>query len=151
MTDKKYEFTIKSPKWQRNTFFVFVGMGVIGSIFMLVFWLIFRFDWGILVGTLMIFAIEMLIGGLGLYVWFREEFCLKDGVFTYVKAFGKTQSAKLTDVAKVEFCIAYAFPRLTFVDKSGKVLLRIFDDGTVLKKNYLIGVLMHYDIPIVRK
>ncbi|MBQ7913048.1 MAG: hypothetical protein IJ308_04790 [Clostridia bacterium] len=149
--DKKYEFCIKSPKWHRNTFFVLVGMGVVGSILMLILWLTIGFDWGILVGALMIFAIELLIGGLGLFVWYREEFCFQDGVFTYVAAFSKKKTANIADVARVEFSTAYAFPRLTFVDKNGKILLRFSDDGTSLKKNHLVGLLMHYDIPIVKR
>ena len=149
--DKKYEFRIKSPKWQRNTFFVLVGMSVVGSILMLILWLAIGFDWGILVGALLLFLMELLIGGLGLFVWYREEFCFQDGVFAYTAAFGKKKTANIADVARVEFSIAYAFPRITFIDKNGKVLFRFSDDGTSLKKNYFVGLLMHYDIPIVRR
>lgn len=150
-TDKKYEFCIKSPKWQRTTFFVFVGISLFGSLLMLILWLAIGFDWGIFVGALLIFAIELLIGGLGLFVWYREEFRFQDGVFTYVAAFNKKKSANIADVARVEFSTAYAFPRITFIDKNGKVLLRFSDDGTSLRKNRLVGLLMHYDIPIVQR
>ena len=148
---KQYEFCIKAPKWQRNTFFTLFAIGVLGSIIMTILWLVFRFDWGILVGALMIFGVEFLISGLGIYAWYREEFCFQNGSFSYMPFFGKKKAAKLTDVARVEFSVAYAFPRLTFIGKDGKELFHFSDDGTALKKNHLVGVLMHYDIPIVHR
>ncbi len=149
--DTKYEFTIKNAKWQRNTFFILIAIGLAASAVTFILWLALGFDWGILVGVLFIAAIEVLVGGLGLFVWYREEFRLEQGVFTYVFAFRKRQSAALSDVARVEFSVAYAFPRVTFVGKNGERLLWFSDDGTSLKGNRLIGVLMHYNIPIVRK
>ena len=47
MSENHYDFCIKSPKWQRNTFFGFLAFGGIGSIVITVLWLIFSFDWGI--------------------------------------------------------------------------------------------------------
>lgn len=151
MNDKRYEFCIKAPKWQKVIFFVLFGMGVIGSITLFILWLIFRFDWGILAGVLLIFGIEFLLSSVGLLAWYREEFLFKDGVFTYTKPFGKKQSANLADIARVELSIAYAFPRVTFIGKDGRALARFSDDGTVLKSNCFTAALLHYDIPIVRK
>ena len=65
-------------------------------------WLIFRFDWGIIVGVALVCFIEFVISSLGLFVWYREEFHFEKGEFIYIKAFGKKQTAKITDIAKVK-------------------------------------------------
>ena len=70
-------------------------------------------------------------------------------LFTYKKAFGKQQTVSVTDVAKVKLDRAGAFPRITFISKEGKVLMRFCDDGTAFRNNHFVGALMHYDVPIV--
>lgn len=147
--DNNYDFIIKNPKWHRNVFFIFLVSGVLVTLAVLVGWLIVRFDWGILVGIALICFVEYTIGSLGLFIWYREEFCFKNGFFTYKKAFGKQQTVSVTDVAKVKLDRAGAFQRITFISKEGKVLMRFCDDGTAFRNNHLIAVLMHYDVPIV--
>ncbi|MBR2023153.1 MAG: hypothetical protein IJ996_01375 [Clostridia bacterium] len=149
MSENHYDFCIKSPKWQRNTFFGFLAFGGIGSIVITVLWLIFSFDWGIWLVALLGLSIPLLISVFGLYVWYREKFCFENETFTYVKPFGKTQSAKISDVARVEMS-ATVFIRVTMIGKNGETLLFFHDDGTALR-NAFTAVLMHYNIPLVRK
>ena len=147
--DKKYDFIIKNPTWQRNTFFVLIILGTVALLAVFISWLIFRFDWGILVGVALICFIEYAFSGFGLGVWYREEFRFENGEFIYTKAFGKKQTAKITDIAKVKLDRMGAFLRFTFISKDGKTLMRFCDDGTAFRNNQLIAVLMHYDVPIV--
>ena len=146
---QNYDFSIKPPKWQRKTFFVLLVGGALVLLGVFAAWLIFHFDWGLLVGTALICFVEFVISGLGLFVWYREEFSFQNGVFTYAAAFRRKRTANIKDVARVEVDTFAAFPRVTFVGKDGKILMRFYDDGTCFKKNQLVGVLMHYDVPIV--
>ena len=147
--DKKYDFIIKNPKWQRNTFFVLIILGTVALLAVFISWLIFRFDWGILVGVALICFIEYAFSGFGLGVWYREEFRFENGEFIYTKAFGKKQRANIVNVAKVKFDRVGVIPRVTFIGKDGKTLIRFGVDGSVFKNNHFIGALMHYDVPIV--
>lgn len=147
--DNNYDFIIKNPKWQRNTFFFLIILGTVALLAVFISWLIFRFDWGIIVGVALVCFIEFVISSLGLFVWYREEFHFEKGEFIYIKAFGKKQTAKITDIAKVKLDRMDAFLRFTFISKEGKTLMRFCDDGTAFRNNHLIAVLMHYDVPIV--
>ena len=149
MNNNSYDFCIQSPKWQRNTFFGFLIFGGVGPIVMTILWLIFQFDWGILVGSMILFAFPLFLAPLGLYVWYKEKFLLKDGTFTYIKPFKNSQSAKVEDLLRVEISLA-GIPRVTFIGKNGEKLISFLDDGTCINKNVFVSSLMHYDIPIVR-
>ena len=146
-----YDFKIKPSKWQRKTFLVLIIGGALVLLGVFAVWLIFRFDWGLLVGTALICLIEFMISGLGLFVCYREEFSFQQGVFTYAAAFRKKKAVDIKDVARVEIDVHCALPRITFVGKDEKVLIRFFDDGTSFKDNQFVGALIHYDVPIVRK
>ena len=148
MEEKAYEFCIKNPKWQRNTFWGFLAFGVLGAIVVTVLWLILRFDWGILLAALFIFALFLIIAALGLYVWYKEKFVFKNGTFTYVKVFRKAQSANVEDLARVEITTR-GIPLVTFIGKDGQKLLSFRDDGTSFRKNKFMGALMHYDVPVI--
>ena len=45
-----YDFCIQPPKWQKIFFIVAIIFSVALSVIVTVLWLIFRFDWGLLVG-----------------------------------------------------------------------------------------------------
>ena len=149
--DKSYDFIIKNPKWTRNTFFVLIVLGTVALLAVFISWLIFRFDWGILIGVALICFIEYAISGFGLGVWHREEFRFENGEFIYTNLFRKKQKANIANVAKVKFERVGVLPRVTFIGKDGKTLIRFTLDGSVFKNNDFIGALMHYDVPIVWK
>lgn len=143
-------FCIMAAKWQRNTFVGFLVFGIVGPIVMTILWLIIRFDWGILVGSMIIFAIPLLISPLGLYIYHKEKFILKDKIFTYIKPFKKSQSASVEEIARVEI-IGRGFMNIVFIGKNNEKLIHFYDDGTALKKRYLTTALMYYNIPLVTK
>ena len=146
----KYDFLIKAPKWHRNFFIGFTILGGGGAIVVTILWLILQFDWGLLMGVLMICAFPLLLGPLGLYVWHKETFSFKNGTFTYIKPFSKSQSAALEEIRRVELH-TNGFLRICFIGKNEETLISFLDDGTTLSKNYLFAALLHYNIPIVNK
>ena len=147
---KNYDFFIQSPKWQRNFFIGALILGVAGPIILTILWLALSFDWGILVGGLLVFIIPLILGPLGLYVWHKETFSFQNGTFTYTKPFKKSQSATLAQIRRVELHTS-GFLRILFIGKNEEVLISFLDDGTALAKNRLCAALMHHNIPIVTK
>ena len=148
MDNNTYEFYIKSPKWHRNIFIVFFIIGVLGDIAMLIAWLISKFDWSNYWGILIVFTVFLVVSPLGLYVWCKEVFFLKNGVFTYVKPFKKSQSAELSQVSRVEISQS-VYLCITFVGKNGEKLISFIDDGNLFRNNDFVANLMHCNIPIV--
>ena len=146
----KYDFCIRNPKWHRNFFIGFLLFGIVGAVIMIISWFIFRFDWGILVGSMIIFAIPLLISPLGLYIWYKEKFFFQNETFTYIKPFRKSQSATILQILRVEIA-ANAIPCVTFIGKNGEKLLSFLDDGTSFRNKRFIAALMHYNIPIITK
>lgn len=150
MNNNSYDFFIRSPKWQKNTFIGFFVFGVAGAIAVTILWLILKFDWGILAGAMLIFAISLILSLLGLYVWHKEVFYFKNQIFTYIKPFKKSQSAELSQISRVEISHS-GILRITFIGKNGEKLISFFDDGTSFRNNELVSALMHYNIPITNK
>lgn len=147
-----YDFCTQNRKWQRNFFMVVLILGIVGILAMLIFWLIFKFEWGILVAVICILAFVCLISSLGLYVWYKEKFYFKNETFTYIKPFKKSQSAVVSQILRVETSLtARGFLRVDFIGKNGEKLLSFLDDGTAFRNNYFERALFYYNIPIVRK
>ena len=81
-------------------------------------------------GYLLIPAIFMLLDGLGIYIYFRERFVFKNGIYKYVKPFKKSQSAYYEDIAYVEVKGKGMFMDVIFWGKDGTKLINFYDDGT---------------------
>ena len=143
-----FDFCITNPKWHKNTFIGFLVFGVVGAVVMTILWLIFRFDWGILVGSMIIFAIPLLISPFGLYIYHKEKFYFENETFTYIKPFKKSQSATVSQILRVKIS-TNGFTRVTFIGKNGEKLISFLDDGTSFRNNRFIAALMHYNIPII--
>ena len=150
MNSTSYDFYIQNPKWQRNTFIGFLILGAVGAIVMTILWFILKFDWGILAGTMVMVAFLVILPLIGIYVWNREIFYLKNETFTCIKPFKKSQSASVAQISRVEVS-QKAFIHITFFGKNGEKLISFLDDGTSFRNNEFIAALMHYNIPIITK
>lgn len=150
VVNNKYDFCIKNPIWQRNIFIGFLIFGAVGAVVMTIFWLIFQFDWGFLVGAMIMFAFPILLSPLGLYIWYKEKFYFQNETFTYVKPFSKSQSAAVSQISRVEISTS-GLIRVTFIGKNGEKLLSFLDNGTSFRNNHFIAALMHYNIPVITK
>jgi len=84
-------------------------------------------------GCLLIPAICMLLVGLGLFVYFRERFIYKNGIYKYIKPFKKSQSAYYEDVEFVEVKGKGILIDVIFWGKDGTKLISFYDDGTAFR------------------
>lgn len=131
--DNYYDFQIRSKRWQR--YFMYLTLAVSSTLAVLVvllcglqilpenYWLI-----------LLLPGLLIVLSGLGTYVALVERFTLKDGLFYYRKPFLKSQSAQVSDVAKVQLIGGtFGIDTVEFLDAEGNVLISFLDDGTCIR------------------
>ena len=83
-----------------------------------------------------------------LYVYNKEEFSLQNGEYKYVKVFKKTQSARVEDISYVKIT-RRGLIKVEFFDKSEKVVISFYDDGTSFGyNNVFLNSLFAFNIPV---
>ena len=81
---------------------------------------------------LMILPAVILIGSIfPLYAYKKEKLIYKDGVFTYITAFNKEQSAPAESIKEVTLCMQATGRRVEdiveFIDNEGKTVIKFTD------------------------
>jgi hypothetical protein len=145
-----YDFCIQPPKWQKIFFIVAIIFSVALSVIVTVLWLIFRFDWGLLVGAIFLAVFVSSLSLLGLWVFKKDKFCLQGETFIWSKPFKKTKTVAVEQIARVEVS-GNIFDKITFIGKNEGKILSFNDDGKAFANNNFLSALSHYDIPIKRK
>ncbi len=151
MNEDSLDFCITAPKWQIITFFVGLFLGIALMIFAAVFYCINPTELENFFGILFIGFFFASLSTLGIYVGKKEKFIFENKSFTFIKAFKKSQSAKIEDISRVEIKLYGAILNVSVIGKDGLRVINFLDDGTSFKNNHFVCVLMHYDIPIIHK
>ena len=95
-----------------------------------------------------VFALPAPMGLLLIYVYYREAFTLKNGVYTYRKPFRGTQAAEARAVRTVIVESSGAFLRVTFWGENDQMLIRFLDDGTAFRSGEFEKSLRAYGIEL---
>ncbi len=146
--DKNFDFCITNPKWQKIFFIVFTIIGISFDVGMCILFLCVPTEVGNFLASLSVGAIFIILGVFGLYVCKKEKFVFKDGLFTYVKVFGKAQSARVEDISCVAL-LSSGFMKIVFYGHDKKVLISFMDTGTAIKSGELSRALDAYAIPFL--
>lgn len=80
----------------------------------------------------------LLFGILGVIVYKTERFYFKNGEYYCKKAFKKPQTARLSEIFRVEIKgrkSAFSNVQITFFGKDGEKLIDFFADGWIFKNN----------------
>lgn len=92
-------------------------------------------------------AITLSVALLGFYVYKKEKFIFKDGVFTYVKVFKTAQSAPAESISEVIFRKNILLVKVEFINKEGETAISFFDDGTIFENATFLDTLKKLEIP----
>lgn len=146
---KGVEFTIKSPLWAGIFSWAVLIIGILGLITGAVFMIpgipiAFEVKMCVLIGG----GALILFGALMLYVYRKERFSLKDGVFDYIKPFKKSQSARASEINHIAVYASGMLVRVVFYDKDHETLISFLDDGTAFRSGEFERALEAYGIPI---
>lgn len=92
-------------------------------------------------------AFTLVIACLGIYVYIKEKFILKNGVFTYIKVFKKAQSAPVDSIEEVIFHSNFLLVKVEFLNKKGESVISFLDDGTAYENIVFLDALTKLEIP----
>ncbi|MDE6504765.1 MAG: hypothetical protein K2L42_02735 [Clostridia bacterium] len=144
--DNSHDFIIRNKPYTLVVFTVLTALGVLGAIAIIILTATSYIPDDVGWYFLFLPAFICSLSGFGIYVYIKEAFYLKDGVFTYVKAIKKTQSVKTEDISLVLFRSRGMFYKIEFYDKNGNVPLEFLDEGTALEGHRFINALIHFEI-----
>ena len=156
--DYKDDFEIRDPLWALWTCLT----GVVGGIIVFFVFLCLK-SRNIIYGETFfigyIFLALSLLSALGVYAWCRERLIYSRRAYTYHKAFGKAQSASVSEIVSVKILTVYYLAkrgirskiRIFFYDKQKNVLIKIIDDGTLSKNEIFLKSLKYNRIKIIRE
>ena len=148
--EENFDFCITAPKWQKICFIVFAVLGTGWMIGISIFFIVEPTVIGSFWGALSVGFFLDVISAIGLYAYHKEKFIFKDGLFTYVKTFKKSQSARIEDISCV--CLTLSgFPKVTFYSHKKEVLISFLDDGTAFNNQAFLTAIMAYGIPYIRQ
>ena len=148
--DNVCQFKIKSPRWTKILFLGFLVLCALFAVVITVLYFagVFKDFWNEAAPFYLIAIFPLPLVGFGLYAYKKEEFSLKDGVFTYVKVFRKAQSARVEQIDYVKITRP-GLIKVEFVGKDGKTLISFFDDGTSFgANNVFLNSLFALNIPV---
>ncbi len=143
---KSNEFNIKAPKGHLWFSVILSAVSLGGALALLLIQFNDEQVWRyILAGILLLFV---LIGLLGVYGWFREEFILIDGVYTYRSLF-KTKSCEAREIGKVILKRGNGVVfTVIFMDRNDEVLIKFLDEGTAFRSGEFNASLGYYGIEL---
>lgn len=147
-----YDFEIKAPRWQRNFFYVVGMIALAVMITLAVLYVngkIFKDNLTDFLGWESLPAIFVISSLFGIYVWWREVFRFRDGVFTYVKPFKRSQTAKASEIAVVKTSIwGNRFLKVVFLNSNEEALISFLDDGAAFRNGKFQRALQWLNIPL---
>ncbi len=139
------DFQIKSPK---GILWMCVGGCVLSLLAILVMSVLLALSVMPIetVALLVIPGIILVLCGFGIWVFFREGFCLRDGIYSFRGIF-RSGSCRAADVDKVYIdAQGHATFHVLFVDRNGEVMMRFLDDGACFRSGELLRSLNHFGI-----
>ena len=146
-TSDKIDFVIKSPKWELYLYIV-VTIALIGGIVAAIVGKVVNgLNTGSFIGILCGLIAFLALVIFGIYVYFKEELRLENGVYTYRGIF-KTRSCNAKDVKAVMVDTSSNAIKVMFVGKNNQTLLQYRDLGTTFKSGELKRSLNYYKIPL---
>jgi hypothetical protein len=151
--DNKYEnspsnFIIKNPRLHFDILFSFLVFGLTFFLDFSAFYVLSLIPFSVFgIGFVGLFF--AVIGGLGVYVYFREKFIFNGEEYKYIKPFTGTKKARLSDIGSVQFSYSNEslFKNVYFMTKDDRVIFSFLDDGTAFKDGYFIKSLENNNIP----
>ena len=146
--EENFNFCITNPKWQKVLFIIFLCIGIAFDIGIGIFFIIVPTDLGSLFAALSIGLFLIIIALTGLYAHKKEKFTFQDGVFTYVKVFGKAQSARVEDISCVELQRG-SFFKIVFYSRDKQILISFMDEGTAIRSGEFPKALDAFAIPFL--
>ena len=147
--NKPNDFIIKNPLWQKYFFIGFI-VGSLGFIIpFTTLYILNLCDFDYFVYSFISYFF-LLPGIFGVYVCVKEKFIFQNQVFTYHKIFGKTRSAKVSQIKiiLVKPNDNVIFSKIEFYDHNDNKVLWFLDDGTSFRDNLFLTACDKYDIPI---
>lgn len=142
--DESVDFEIKNSKGQFKIILFFFILGWLGTLTILVLNLLHVMNLWFIIAFPAFFAI---IGTIGVIVYFREKFILKDGEYIYISLI-KKQKCHFSDIEKIVFekKDGALFIKIIFYGRNNKKLMSFIDDGTSFSGGKFIASLNHYGI-----
>ena len=142
--DESVDFEIKNSKCQFKIILFFFILGWLGTLTILVLNLLHVMNLWFIIAFPAFFAI---IGTIGVIVYFREKFILKDGEYIYISLI-KKQKCHFSDIEKIVFekKDGALFIKIIFYGRNNKKLMSFMDDGTAFSGGKFIASLNHYGI-----
>lgn len=142
--DESVNFEIKNSKGQFKIILFFFILGWLGTLTILVLNLLHVMNLWFIIAFPAFFAI---IGTIGVIVYFREKFILKDGEYIYISLI-KKQKCHFSDIEKIVFekKDGALFIKIIFYGRNNKKLMSFMDDGTAFSGGKFIASLNHYGI-----
>lgn len=142
--DESVDFEIKNSKGQFKIILFFFILGWLGTLTILVLNLLHVMNLWFIIAFPAFFAI---IGTIGVIVYFREKFILKDGEYIYISLI-KKQKCHFSDIEKIVFekKDGALFIKIIFYGRNNKKLMSFMDDGTAFSGGKFIASLNHYGI-----
>lgn len=142
--DESVDFEIKNSKGQFKIILFFFILGWLGTLTILVLNLLHVMNLWFIIAFPAFFAI---IGTIGVIVYFREKFILKDGEYIYISLI-KKQKCHFSDIEKIVFekKSGALFLKIIFYGRKNKKLMSFIDDGASFSDGKFIASLNHYGI-----
>ncbi|MDE6667018.1 MAG: hypothetical protein K2K38_01560 [Clostridia bacterium] len=87
---------------------------------------------------------------LGLYIFYKEEFSFKEGVFKYIRVFKKDVAINAATIDYVYMHPIGQRTKIEFMNKKGEITDMILDDGTILQDGIFLNALEKLQIKVIR-
>lgn len=142
--DESVDFEIKNSKGQFKIILFFFILGWLGTFTLLILNLLHVMNLWFIIALPAFFAI---LGTIGVIVYFREKFILKDGEYIYISLI-KKQKCHFSDIEKIVFekKDGALFLKIIFYGRNNKKLMSFIDDGTSFSGGKFIASLNHNGI-----
>ena len=148
LENSKTDIVIKNPRWVLIFALFITTAGLAGFLSYTVLYWLGRIE---SYPIACVFLFFFLLGSVLLYVYTREKFMLKGGVYTYVKPFKRSRSVSCAVLKCVTIEPGFSISRIVFYDKNDTQVMHFYDDGSAFAGNLFIDSLKAYDIPLVYK
>lgn len=146
-TSDKIDFVIKGSKFELYAYIFFAVAIIAGIVAIIVTKVINGFETGAFIGMLCSLSAFLLLVFFGIYVYFKEELRLENGIYIY-KGIFKTRSCNAKDVKEVMVDTSGRAIKVIFIGKNNQILLQYRDLGTTFKSGELKRSLNYYKVPL---
>ncbi len=134
-------FIIRPPKWIRNYYTAIYCVSFVGILVFTILFINKLLSLPAFITLTAVFGVLLIAGVIGTFAYFGEKFYFKDGVYVSKKPFKKAEKAVLRDIAVVEIkpCEkAFSTVEILFKSQSGDLLIDMYTDGWIFRKNIFL-------------